>query len=224
MGLQRAARRGVAALATARAASGAREHAQGVERVGEGPVALLARKHFAREGLEPQIRRIRVRDREEILRVEVGALAQLRGHEAREEVPLELGVVRDHGAARQRRGDGLGEVAYGRRVGHVRIAQPREPLHGARQSPRRSHQALERGERIGAGVEQHRAELEHLGARVHREPRRLEVDHGERPRGAQEVLERREVHAKVLGPLASGLQRSERTRRKSRPCTRGPGG
>ena len=53
-------------------------------------MALLAGEHFAREALEPQIRRVGVRDGEEILRVEVAAFAQLLGH-AQGQARLDIG-------------------------------------------------------------------------------------------------------------------------------------
>ena len=113
--LERAARHRIASLAAARAGGRMRHHARGVERVGERAVLFLAAEQDAREGLEAQVRRVGVRDREQILRIDVALPAQLGGDAAREEMLLELRVVRDHDAPLERRRDRLGELFDARR-------------------------------------------------------------------------------------------------------------
>ena len=72
----------------------------------------------------------------------------------------------------------------------VRVAETRETLHGARQRALRPHQALERRHVRVAGVDEHGAELEDLGARVALEPGGLEVDERERAQRRREAGER----------------------------------
>ena len=188
--LERAARHRIASLAAPRAGGGERHHARGVERVGERAVLLLAAEQHAREGLEAQVRRVGVRDREQILRVDVALPAQLGGDAAREEVLLELGVVRDHDAALEGRLDRLGELFDARRRLDVGVVEAREALHGARQRGLRPHQTLERRDARVAGIDEHGAELEDLGARVALEPGGLEVDERERAQRRREAGER----------------------------------
>ena len=93
---------------------------------------------------------------------------------------------------------------------------PAEVAAAARELAVRTDQGLERGDLVGARVEQHGAELEHLRGRVVREPRGLEVDDGERALHLQEALEPPEIHPQILGPTTCDLQRCERARRRLR--------
>ena len=68
--------------------------------------------------------------------------------------------------------------------------RPGEALHGARQRRVRPHQALERRHARVAGIDEHGAELEDLGARVALEAGGLEVDERERTQRRREVGER----------------------------------
>jgi hypothetical protein len=98
----------------------------------------------------------------------------------REEVPLEVRVVGDEGAAAERRGDRLRDRLDARGTGEVGGGEARQALDRARELAARLDQGRERREPRLARLEQHRAELDDLGARVAREARRLEVDDGER--------------------------------------------
>jgi len=131
-----------------------------------------------------------VRDRQQILRVEIALARQLGGDAAREETLLELGVVRDDQPPLERGGDRLGEFKDARRRGDVRIAEPGQTLHRARQRAARPHQSLERGEPGLAGIDQHRAELQDLGVRILGEAGRLQIDESERTQRGRKLGQR----------------------------------
>ena len=97
--------RAIAACATTRAVSSASESA----RWRSSPPSSTAR-----EGLEAEVRRVRVRDRQQVLRVEVASAVQLRSDAARQEALLELRVVRDDHAALERGRDRLGQLVDAR--------------------------------------------------------------------------------------------------------------
>jgi len=221
--LQRAACHRVATLAATRARCHVRHHARGVERVRERAVALLAAEQHAGEGLEAQVRRVGMRDREEILRVEVALATQLRSDETAEEALLELGVVRHDHAPFERGRDRLGELVDARRRGDVRVAEPRQTLDGARQWSLRPQQALERREPGLARVDQHRAELEDLGVRILREAGGLQVDEGERTQRRSESGQRVGIDPDLARKRMLDGERRQDARRRFRPCTRDPG-
>ena len=71
-------RRDVAGLAAGRSLRRARHDAQRIESVGQCPVSLLGLEQVAREGLEPHVGRVGVREAEQVLSGEVLGLREFR--------------------------------------------------------------------------------------------------------------------------------------------------
>ena len=67
----------------------------------EGAMTLFAFQQAPREGLEAQVGRVGMGDRQQILGVQESLVAKTRRDEALEEVYLEVGVVGDQHAPRQ---------------------------------------------------------------------------------------------------------------------------
>jgi hypothetical protein len=158
-----------------------------------------------------------VRDREQVLRVEVARAAELRGHLAREEVALEVRVVGHERARGERLGDRLRDRFEARRPREVPGGEARQALDRAREPAPGREERRERADPRRAGVEQERAELDDLGARVAREPGRLEVDDRERAVGGEPRRQDLEVDAEVPGLAPLGREERLRLRRRCRP-------
>jgi hypothetical protein len=114
-------------------------------------------------------------------------------------VPLEVRVVRDERTAAERRGDRLRDLLDARRTGEVGGGEARQALDRTGELAPRLDPGLERREPRLARLEEHRAELDDLGARVARETRRLEVDDGERAVRREQGGERARVDAERGG-------------------------
>ncbi len=213
---ERATRGGVARLAPLRAEGDARHHPQRVGRVVERAVALLGSEHRTREGFEAQIRRIGIRDGEQVLGVEVDGAREFAANPAAEKVALEIRVVRDDGAAAQLFAQALAHRVERRRARDHRVADASESL------DRRRDRGFGRDQRrYGASlrcvrIEQQRSEFEDARARVVREPRRLEIDDRDRPDARKPRRQRRDVDGRCI-------DHERAFRRRCRPCTPCPG-
>jgi hypothetical protein len=181
-------------------------------------VPLLAAQHAAGEGLEAQVGRIGMRDREQVLRVEVAQLFELGGDEAREEVALEVRVVGDDGAPREGLCDGPSERGDLRCAGYVGVGESRQALHGTRHRAARANQALESRQRGALGLDQHQPDLEDLGAGIARESGGLEVDDRQRAHRPDEVRQRAQVDLQLAGIAPRRQQRGGGGRNASASC------
>jgi hypothetical protein len=215
--LERAARRSEAALGRSRPRRHAREHARGVERIFERAMALLGAEQRAREGLEAQVRRVGVRDGQQVLGVEVGRAAERCVHVAREEVALELGVVRDDDPPGEVPRDAGHDLLEARRSQDIGVTESRESLDGTRQGPRRPHQTVVRRDARRTRIEKHQAELEDLSIGIAGKTGRLEIHDGDRSRRRQKGRQGPEVDAEIDGVALFDPERCVGARRRFRP-------
>jgi hypothetical protein len=193
------------------------EYAQRVERVGQRAMALFSPQHRAGEALQSHVGRVGMRDREQVLGVEVAILLERRRHESRQEVALEAGVVGNHAATGEGVGD-RGRQRFDRRGSRdVRSAESGQSLHGPGHGARGADEALERRQPLAPGIDQDDPDLEDLGARVVREAGRLQVDDRQRAGRRDEVRERAEIDPPVAGGAFGCRQRSVALRRRCRP-------
>ena len=162
-------------------------------------------EHALGERAEAQVGRVGIGEREQILRVEEARARERRRHEAREEVALELGVVRDDRAARERLEQRGRDRLDRRRVREVGVGEARERRDRARHAPARPDPRLEHAH--AAAVEQHRADLDRLGGPLLGQPGGLEVDDRDRPDRREQRRERREIEPE----LALGLDAHARS-------------
>jgi hypothetical protein len=213
---ERRARGGESRAAGLRVGGEPRDHAQRVHRVRERPVPLGLAEERARERVEPEVGRIGVRDREEVLRVEVGRARELAADPAREEVPLELGVVRDDRAAEEQRAQPLAHLVEQWRVRDRCVRDAGEPLDGGRDQHAGIHERRDPVYDGSPGIGEEHADLDDARARLGREPGRLEVDDRDRPDAREPRAERRDVDG-------GDLERECAARRRSRPCSCDPG-
>ena len=223
--LERAAHHRVASLAPARAGRHERHHARGVERVRERAVALLAAEQHAGEGLEAQVRRVGVRDREQVLGVEVAQAAQLRRDEAGQEA-----AARTRRCARRSRG----LRAPPRSAWRVPRcpARPRRPRRRARSGAARRAAAAPRGRTSPSSVVSRGSPGSTSTAPNSRisasascaRPVVSRSTKASGPSAAAKPAERVGIDPDLARKRLLDREGRQNARRRSRPCTRGPGG
>lgn len=171
---------------------------------------LLFLEEKPREGLEAQIERIGVGHRQQILGIDVARVEESAINKKPEEVALEGRVVGDQGATGEDARDLPGYVGDGGSVGEVGVGQAREPLDDNGEGTLGTHQAVDGANRGAAGIEQDDTDLDDLGVPVVHEPRRLEVDHGERTGRLEERLDGVRCNSERFGvmPLRTQQTRS----------------
>ena len=180
-------------------------------------MALFAPQHRAGEALESQVGRVGMRDREQVLGVEVAILLERRRNESRQEVALEAGVVGDHGVSGEGVGDRGRQRSDRRGPRDICVAESGQSLHGPGHGAHRVDEALERRQPLAPGIDQDDPDLQDPGARVVREAGRLQVDDRQRAGRRDEVRERAEIDPPVAGGAFHCRERSVAVRRRCRP-------
>jgi hypothetical protein len=214
-----AARGGGARPAALRLRRELRDEARGVERIAERAMRRDTAERALGERAEPQVGRVGPREREQVLRVEEARARERRRDETGQEITLELRVVRDDRAPRerfeQRRGNGVDP----RRVGEVGFGESRQrgdrAWHAsARANPRFEHaQAhLMAFARVSLAarnlqIDEHRADLDRLRRALLGQARGLEVDDRDRADGREKRHERRELEPDRAGRDLAHLRR-----------------
>ncbi len=189
----------VAELSPRRAGADPGDDAGGVERVLQGPVALLGPEQDAGERLEPQIRRVGMGQREEIQGVEEARLGESLGHESGEEGALELRVVGDDDAPFECGSEGRHQLVEERSEADVLVAEPGESLDRPGQRSPGTDERAQGEDARSARVDEQGAELEDLRALVRRETGGLQVHHRERTHAGGEAGEHLGVEPEDAG-------------------------
>ena len=102
----------------------------------------------------------------------------------------------------------------------VGVGQAREPLNDDGEGTLGTYQAVDGANRRAAGIEQDDTDLDDLGVPVVHEPRRLEVDHGERTGRLEERLDGVRCNSERFGVMPLRTQQTRSIGAVSIACCR----
>ena len=207
----------VPGLAVDRAPRDPREHRRRVEGVLESAMPLLSPEHRAHEGLEPEVGRVGMGQREDILGVEIAGAAERRIDLLAQERALEVGLVGDESPAGERLANGLADLDHPRPRRDALVDEPRQSAHERRDRTRGPDEARSNTDGRRPRIQEQQTDLDDLRGSTVRQTRRLEIDEGHRTDLGQPFLKRRQVEPEIprIPPLDLEAHSVTLSRRRS---------